>query len=180
MTATLVFPQPPQSLDDWLQNPLEQTEWLDGNLVEKNGMTLKHGKVQARLAARWEAYATTSEPGGEIYTDAPCRTQQQGRRPDVAYLPPELVTEYGDVAVLPQSFPLSAEIVSPTDRAEEVIARAVEYLQSGGLEVWLVFPESRWLIVVTATYRQIFIAGETVSTQTTLLGFSIGVDELLA
>ncbi|NJK99162.1 MAG: Uma2 family endonuclease [Spirulinaceae cyanobacterium SM2_1_0] len=180
MTATLVFPQPPQSLDDWLQNPLEQTEWLDGNLVEKNGMTLRHSEIQVRLATHWQIYVSDSQVGGKVYSDVPCRTQQQGRRPDVAYLTPQLVTEYGDVAVLPQSFPLSAEIVSPTDRAEEVIARAVEYLQSGGLEVWLVFPENRWLIVVTATHRQIFIAGETVSTQTTLPGFSVGVDELLA
>ena len=85
-----------------------------------------------------------------------------------------------DAKVLPQSFPLSAEIVSPTDLAEDVIAKAQEYLQSGGEEVWLVFPENRWIIVITQETRQIFISGEAVSTKKVLQGFSIAVDELLA
>jgi Uma2 family endonuclease len=89
------------------------------------------------------------------------------------------VAQFGDAKVLPQSFPLSAEIVSPTDLAEEVIAKAQEYLESGGEEVWLVFPENRWIIVITQETRQIFISGEVVSTQKVLLGFNIGVDELL-
>ncbi len=122
----------------------------------------------------------SSEQGGEVYTEAPCRTNKQGRAPDVAYLTSELLAQYGDAKVLPQSFPLSAEIVSPTDLAEDVIAKAKEYLQSGGEEVWLVFPESRWIIVGTPNQRLVFTSGEVVSTQTVLPGFSVAVDELLA
>jgi Uma2 family endonuclease len=75
---------------------------------------------------------------------------------------------------------LSAEIVSPTDFAEDVIAKAQEYLHSGGEEVWLVFPENRWIIVNTQSQRLIFTSGEVVSTQIILLGFSVAVDDLLA
>ncbi|NES19048.1 MAG: Uma2 family endonuclease [Symploca sp. SIO3E6] len=128
----------------------------------------------------WRSYKNSSGQRGEVYTDVPCRTNQQGRFPDVAYLTPELVAQYGDAKVLPQSFPLSAEIVSPTDLAEDVISKAQEYLQSGGEEVWLVYPENCWIIVVTEEFRKIFISGEVVSTQKVLLGFSISVDELLA
>jgi hypothetical protein len=64
--------------------------------------------------------------------------------------------------------------------AEDVIAKAQEYLHSGGEEVWLVYPENRWIIVATKESRKIFIAGEVVDTQKVLLGFSIPVDELLA
>lgn len=90
------------------------------------------------------------------------------------------MAQFGDAKVLPQSFPLSAEIVSPTDLAEAVIAKAEEYLQSGSEEVWLVFPESRWIIVMTQQTRQIFTSGEVVRTQKVLAGFSVAVDELLA
>lgn len=38
------------SLEDWMQEPTEGREWVDGKLVEKNGMTLKHSRIQARLA----------------------------------------------------------------------------------------------------------------------------------
>jgi Uma2 family endonuclease len=167
------------SLEDWMQNPPEGTEWVDGELVEKNGMTLKHSKVQGNLYFYWRSYKDSSVQGGAVYTEAPCRTNKQGRSPDVTYLTPELFAQYGDAQVLPQSFPLSAEIVSPTDLAEDVIAKAQEYLESNGEEVWLVFPENRWIIIVTQESRQIFISGEVASTQKVLLGFRVAVDELL-
>lgn len=168
------------SLEEWMENPPVGTEWVDGELLEKNGMTLKHSRIQGTLCFYWRSYKVSSGQGGEVYTEVPCRTNKQGRSPDVAYLTPELVAQYGDAKVLPQSFPLSAEIVSPTDLAEDVISKAQEYLQSGGEEVWLVFPESRWIIVTTQNKRLVFVSGEVVSTQTVLLGFSVAVDELLA
>lgn len=181
------------SLEDWMENPPVGTEWVngklidkhsmdwvDGELIEKNGMTLKHSEIQVNLSFYWRSYKDSSGQGGKVYVEVPCRINKQGRSPDVAYLTPELVAQYGDNKVLPQSFPLSAEIVSPTDLAEDVIAKAAEYLQSGGEEVWLVFPESRWIIVVTQTQRLVFVSGEVVNTQAVLLGFSIAVDELLA
>jgi len=168
------------SLEEWMENPPVGTEWVDGELLEKNGMTLRHSEIQVNLSFYWRSYKDSSGQGGKVYTDVPCRTNKQGRQPDVAYLTPELVAQYGEAKVLPQSFPLSAEIVSPTDLAEDVIAKAQEYLHSGGEEVWLVFPESRWIIVTTQTQRLVFISGEVISTQTVLPGFSIAVDELLA
>jgi Uma2 family endonuclease len=162
-----------------MQNPLPHTEWANGELVEKNGMTLRHSEIQARLANKWLNFVDSTKNSGSVYTDVPCRTQKQGRSPDVAYLTPELVSQYGQAKVLPQSFPLCAEIISPTDLAEDVIAKAQEYLQSGGQEVWLVFPDNRWIIVVTQTARIVFVSGEEVSTQTVLPGFRIAVDELL-
>lgn len=170
----------PISLEQWMQNPPDDREWVDGELVEKNGMTLKHSRIQSNLGTCWKNYKNSSGQGGEVYTEPPCRTNRQGRKPDVAYLTPELLAQFGEVAVLPQSFPLSAEIVSHTDFAEDVIAKAYEYLQSGGEEVWLVFPENKWIIIVTENQQLVFTSGKIVTTQTVLQGFSIPVDELLA
>lgn len=168
------------SLEDWMHNPPEYMEWVDGQLVEKNGMTLKHGRIQLKLGSYWRSYKDSSEQGGEVYTEAPCRTNKQGRRPDVGYLTPELLTQFGNSNVLPQSFPLIAEIISPTDKAEEVFSKVNEYLQSGCQEVWLVFPESQWIVVFTQQQRFLFTTGEVVNTQTVLRGFSVTVNELLA
>lgn len=168
------------SLEDFMANPPNRMEWVDGQLIEKNGMTLRHGKVQLRLGRYWEDYKQSSGQGGEVYTDVPCRTNKQGRSPDVAYLTPELVAQFGNAATLPQSFPLSSEIVSPTDVAENVLLKAQEYLESGGEEVWLVFPESRWVMVITENQGLMFTSGQVASTQRVLKGFSVPVDELLA
>ncbi|MBW4517813.1 MAG: Uma2 family endonuclease [Timaviella obliquedivisa GSE-PSE-MK23-08B] len=185
MVATPINPSPIQSssiqsLEDWMQQAPNGTEWVNEELVEKKNMTLKHSKVQARIVRLWGSFKDNQRLDGEVYTEVPCRTLRQGRSPDVAYLTPELVAQYGDAKALPQSFPLSAEIVSPTDLAEDVIAKAQEYLQSGGDEVWLVFPDSRWVIVATLEARLIFVSGEVARTQKVLLGFEIAVDELLA
>ncbi|HBE17186.1 MAG TPA: hypothetical protein DEA78_02485 [Cyanobacteria bacterium UBA11159] len=178
LTATLV--KEDYSLEDFMVNPLPRMELVDGKLVEKNGITLKHGKLQLRLGRYWEDYKKSSGQGGEVYTDVPCRTKKQGRYPNVAYLTPELVTEFGNLATLPQSFPLCAEIISPTDIAEDIFLKAQEYLESGGEEVWLVFPESRWVMVITENQGLMFTSGQVVSTQKVLIGFSVSVDDLLA
>lgn len=178
MITSILIPNP--SLEEWLQNPLPHTEWVDGKIIEKNGMTLKHSEIQSTFARLWGNHVELSGQGGKVYTDVPCRTIKQGRSPDVAYLTPELVAQYGNEKVLPQSFPLCVEIVSPTDLAEEVILKAQEYLLSGSEEVWLVYPESYWVIVLTQDTRIIFARSDVVSTQKVLLGFNIAVDELLS
>ena len=118
--------------------------------------------------------------GGVVYAEAPCRTNKQVRRPDVAYLTPELLTQFGEPNVLPQSFPLIAEIISPTDLAEDVFLKANEYLEADCQEVWLVLPESQWIVVFTQQQRFLCTKGEGVSTQVVLPGFSVAVDQLLA
>ncbi len=37
------------SLEDWMLNPPDNTEWVDGELVKKNGVTLKHSRIQLKL-----------------------------------------------------------------------------------------------------------------------------------
>jgi Uma2 family endonuclease len=70
-------------------------------------------------------------------------------------------------------------IVSPTDIAEDVFLKAQEYLDSGCLEVWIVFPESRWILIMTQNQKLAFNSGDIISTQLVMLGFSVAVDELL-
>ena len=168
------------SLEDFLAHPLQNMEWVDGQLIEKTGMTLRHGQIQLRLGSYWRNYMLSNGQGGEVYTEASCRTKAQGRRPDVSYLTPELQAQYARATSLPQSFPLIGEIASPNDSAEELFAKAKEYLDSGCQEVWLVYPESLWIIIMTEKQHLLLTVGETASTQTVLQGFNVAIDELLA
>ena len=36
----------PKTLADYLANPVAQTKWVDGYIVEKVGQTLVHAKIQ--------------------------------------------------------------------------------------------------------------------------------------
>lgn len=167
------------SLEEFITCPVDNAEWVDGQVIEKTGMTVKHGVIQGRLSRFWGNHAF-NEQGGEPCTEAPCRTTKQVRRPEVAYITPELLAQFGQPATFPQSFPLIAEIASPTDLAEELFAKAKEYLASGCAEVWLIFPEAQWILILTQNQHLWFTADEVVSTQVVLTGFSIPVQELLA
>ena len=167
------------SLEDFLANPPEHMEWVDGQLVEKAGMTVRHSLIQSRLDCYWRNYKNESGQGGEVFVELPCRTLKQGRRPDVAYLTAELLAQFSEASALPQSPPLVGEIAYPDDSAEELFAKAQEYLESGCQEVWLVFPETRRILVLTQGQMLGFNVGDVIRTQLVLEGFSVAVDEFL-
>ncbi len=168
------------SLEEFMANPPERMEWVDGQLVETTGMTVKHSRIQGNLVFYWKKYKIESGQGGEVYVELPCRTKNQGRRPDVSYLTAELLQQFGDAPALPQSPLLIGEIASPNDAAEDLFAKADEYLESGCQEVWLVFPETRRVLIITNNQTLAFHAGDVVSTQLVLRVFSVPVDEFLA
>lgn len=168
------------SLEAFIAQPIDDAEWVDGQITQRTGMTVKHGVVQGQLSRLWGNYAEAIQEGGKSCTEAPCCTLKQVRRPDVAYIPATLLAQHGQPATFPQSFPLIAEIASPTDSAEDLFAKATEYLESGCQEIWLIFPEARWVLVLTTDQHLWFTAAETVSTQVVLTGFSIAVQELLS
>jgi len=168
------------TLEDWLEIPLKSTEWLDGKLQQKGEVTMKHSGIQGNIYFYWRNYNLSNGLGGKALVEVPCRTIDRGRKPDVAYVTSELLEQFGEPSSFPQSFPLIAEVISPTDYMEEAIAKSQEYLESGAEEVWLVLPEAKWVMIITKTSKQIFISGDTVATQKVLAGFSISIDELLA
>ncbi len=166
------------TLEEFLQNPRDRVEWVDGQLIEKKEMNAKTGRIQARLARLWGNYMAAL--GGEVYTETPCRTTGRTRCPDVAYLTPDLVAQHGDFKILPHSFPLIAEIISPTDEAEEVFTKVGEYLASQCQEVWLVMPESRVVLVITPDFQKLYGIDEMLSTYAVLTGFTVPMRDLMA
>lgn len=158
----------------------EHTEWVDGQLVEKNGVTFQHSKIQSRLTRAWGNYMISSDVGGEVCVEASCRTQKQIRRPDVAYITQELLEQFGEFNTLPQSFPLVAEVASPTDLIEDFFAKAEEYLAASCSEVWLLIPKVKYIFVLTENQCIRFKSGEVATTQVILTGFSVSVNELLS
>jgi Uma2 family endonuclease len=84
-------------------------------------MTFKHGVAQTNLASYWRNYVVSSGQGGVVCTEVLCRTAKQARRPDVAYITPQLLEQLGNFTVLPQSFPLIAEVASPEDSSELLV-----------------------------------------------------------
>ncbi|WP_333371760.1 hypothetical protein [Microcoleus sp. N9_B4] len=65
------------TLEEWMQNPPDGTEWADGKVIVKHpvefvngevvgkpGMTAKTRRIQARLVRSWGIYMDSSGQGG--------------------------------------------------------------------------------------------------------------------
>lgn len=170
---------PPASLSDWLSAPPPSTEWVNKRLIPRSAKDPQSGKIQLNIARSWARYKDLSAQGGQVYLSPACKTTTQGRCPDVAYLTAEQVTKFGSFSALPQSFPLIAEIVSASERAEPLYDKAREYFQAGSLEVWLVFPASRWIVTLTPQKQKLYGFQELIKTQQVLPGFCVAVADLL-
>ncbi len=46
--------------EDWIQNPPEKKEWVNGQLLDKNDITLKHSRIQGNLSFYWKSYQDSS------------------------------------------------------------------------------------------------------------------------
>jgi hypothetical protein len=57
--------------------------------------------------------------------------------------------------------------------------KALEYLEAGCQEVWLLFSKGQLILVRTAQQWLLFNSGEVVKTQVVLKGFRIVVNDLL-
>ncbi|HVJ85066.1 MAG TPA: Uma2 family endonuclease [Caulifigura sp.] len=103
-------------------------------------------------------------------------------RPDVAFVSANrwpldrLPPYYGYWRLAPN---LAVEVVSPTDRFEDVVEKAEMYLSSGVEEVWLVVPRTRTIMVYRAGNQMTAVrAGETLETPL-LPGWSLDVGTLI-
>jgi Uma2 family endonuclease len=168
------------TLEEFLANPPELTEWVDGALIEKTGMTVKHGLVQGKLVQLLRNNLDSLGEGGQALTETACRTLKQVRRPDVAYTPAALMAQVEEETVSPQVFPWIAEVASPDDSAEMLFSKAAEYIEAGCQEVWLLFPKAK-LVMTIATGQpwRLFCLGEMVESSVAIPSFKVLVDDLL-
>lgn len=171
------------SLDEFLAHPPDQCEWIDNVIEEKTGMTLNHAATQAKLAYFWQQYLFQEQLSGRVLVEALCRTQAQGRRPDVAFVTDELLGQIAGKVALDQSFPLIAEIASPDDSGEGLLAKAKEYLESGAEEVWIIFPDNELaltaIMAAETVHWQIFNRTQPIATRAILPGLVVHLSGLL-
>ena len=78
VTATAV--QDNFTVKEFITESPDNMELVDGQLVEKNGATLKHGKIQSSLGCAWANYRNFSKQGGEFYISPPCCTRPLAKK----------------------------------------------------------------------------------------------------
>ena len=122
---------------------------------------------------------------GKVYTEMMFRLPSpagRNRRPDVAFVPysrrprERAAPEGRALAVVPD---LCVEVVSPTDRAEEVRAKVVEYFAVGVRLVWVLYPVLQLADVFEAADRvRVLGRADALDGGPVLPGFTLPLAEL--
>src|SRR4029077_17708918 len=142
---------PPADLmtaDDLLHTPAphKRTELVRGVLVVREPAGGLHGVVALNLGAELAGYVKRTGAGRVFAAETGFQLAtgpDTVRAPDVAFVRRDRLPE-----PTPRGFPrlapdLAVEVLSPGDRAGEVLAKVADWLSAGTRLVWVIDPERR-------------------------------------
>jgi Uma2 family endonuclease len=96
-----------------------------------------HGVLQGRLCRRLAAL------GGEVIIEAPIVTRTGLFVADLAWASGAFMSDHEGETPLSGAPELCLEVVSPTNSVKEMREKTAAFLESGALEVWIVYPQSK-------------------------------------
>ena len=160
-----------------------RSELIDGVLIEMGPEAYESGEIAGGLAGRlWQH--TNPPKLGSILTGDPgfilARDPDRVRAPDVAFISAARVPQ-GDLRrrFMEGAPDLAVEVVSPSDTAHEVHAKALEWLRGGARLVWVLFPQTRTVMVYRPEHEVALLTEDDVLTGDPVVpGFAVPVREL--
>jgi Uma2 family endonuclease len=168
-----------------LQTPgLGRCELLHGELVMMSPAGEEHGAIVMNLSAPLATFVRQRGLGrvfgaetGFVIT----RNPDTVRAPDVAFVRAERLSPTPGKGFFPGPPDLAVEVVSPSDRAGEVLSKVYEWLDAGCRTVWLVDPESRSVTVYRSRSEiRVLAPTDQLPGEDVVPGFSIPVGEVFA
>ena len=162
---------------------LGRCELVRGELIMMSPAGSRHGSVVARLTGRMVGFVDEDRLGAVFGAETGFRIQHDPdsvRAPDVAFVRASRLP-----ADLPEGFfpgppDLAVEVVSPSDRASEVLAKVQDWLEAGSAAVWVVDPETRRVSVYRAGEMAVLKETDVLSGGDLLPGFSLPVARIFA
>ena len=172
------------TIDEFAEMPLEGIwELIDGEPIELSPAAGRSGWISGnvyRLLANHVrqsqvGWAFAPETGFVLFDD-----RQTARSPDAAVVLRNRLAELPD-SFVPMAPDLAVEVLSPSDRMADALAKIAMYLQAGTPLVWLVNPATRTVVVFRADMDPVTLAGSaTLDGGEVLPDFSVPVAEIFA
>ncbi len=167
-----------------LDIPGKVTELIRGQLIVREPPGTRHGIVAATLCIILGSFVRREKLGVVAGQDTGFKIESDPdtvRAPDVAFLSTArlgAVGRRGYAAVAPD---LAAEVVSPDDRAGEILTKVGAWLSAGTKLVWVVDPDREEVRVYRPDGSARIIHGDgTLDGEDVLSGFTCSVREILS
>ncbi len=159
-------------------------ELVDGRIVPMSPTSKQHGVLESRLDRSLGAFVEARRLGetfvGEvgIYIQ---RNPDRIRAADFVFVSKERLASNPAEGFLQVAPELVVEILSPTDRWDQVRQKIEEYFSIGVERVWIVEPEKRDVLVYRSSLEATAVReGDIVAGEGALEGFTLAVGELFA
>jgi Uma2 family endonuclease len=172
------------TVEEFAAMPLQGIwELVDGELIELTPAAGRASRIGGRLYARLAdhvepnefGWAFPAETGFVLFAD---RTTV--RSPDAAVVRRDRLAEPPD-SFVPMPPDLAVEVLSPSDRMADALAKVAMYLQAGTSLVWLVNPTTRTVVVFRSEMDPVTLGeSDTLDGGDVLPGFSVPVAEIFA
>jgi Uma2 family endonuclease len=149
-------------------------ELIDGEPIELSPAAGRSGWISGNVY-RLLASHFPPETGFILFED-----RQTVRSPDAAVVLGDRLAELPD-SFVPMAPDLAVEVLSPSDRMADALAKVAMYLQAGTPLVWLVNPATRTVVVFRSETDPVTLGeSDTLDGGDVLPGFSVPVAEIFA
>lgn len=138
------------TIEEFASTPREGLwELIDGEVVEMNPTSGRSGRIGLRIGSLLDQHVTRHGLGWAVGADTgfvlfPDRDTV--RSPDAAVVLRERLDDAPETFV-PLAPDLAVEVLSPTDRRNDALAKITMYLQAGVRLIWLVDPKTETVTV---------------------------------
>ena len=160
-------------------------ELVRGELVEMAPTGFEHGAIVAKLTMLMNQYATTRRLGRVVTGDVGFHLAKDPdlvRAPDIAFLSFDSIPTGLATRRFVEGAPvLVIEVVSPTDRANDIIERVDDYLKAGTRLIWVVYPSRQQVVEYNSPGEsRILRPGDRLDGGDVFAGFSCPVGDIFA
>lgn len=161
----------------------ERYELVKGELKIMSPAGFEHGEIAMALGERLRAYVRKKHLGAVPAAETGYRLRTNPdtvRAPDVSFVSKARREKLGRLkGYFPGAPDLAVEVVSPDDAAELVKSKVKEYFDAGSKLVWIIYPETRDIVVFRSARKSEVVSFEdTLDGGDVLPGFTCPVREL--
>ena len=157
-------------------------ELIDGRIVRMNPTGRSHAFVESNLSSALTLFVRQRKLGQVLVGEVGVFTRldpDRVRAADIAFVSNERLSRTSSKGYLKVAPELVVEVISPTDRWQDVRQKLEEYFAIGVHRVWIVEPDNRDVLVYSAsTEMRKFGEGDMLVGEGVLDGFTLPVAEL--